>query len=272
MFASALIVFRETLEAALLIGIIAAATRNLPERTRWIVAGIVAGLLGSLGVASVTDRLGEMFGGVGQEVFNAVILGIAVAMLAWHSIWMSTHGREMATRARAMATDLNDGRRELSALAVVIALTVLREGSETVLFLYGAATGASSSLSEIIGGGALGLIGGVATGFGLYAGLLRIPLRWFFTATNALVLLLAAGMAGQMARNLIQGDIIPSLATPLWDTSSWLPADSAVGSLLRVIAGYDANPTGMQVIFYFATLVVIATGMALTKPRLQPRH
>lgn len=266
MFASALIVFRETLEAALLIGIVAATTRHLPQRGRWLAAGICAGLAGALLVASATGQLAEMADGTGQELFNATVLGIAILMLGWHCIWMSSHGRELAAQARSMAREVNDGRRELSALAVLIGLTVLREGSETVLFLYGTASGEGASLGDVLGGAVIGLSGGALVGLALYGGLLRIPLRWFFAATNALVLMLAAGMASQMARNLIQSDLLPGLASPLWDTSGWLPMDSLLGALLRIVAGYDAHPSGMQVIFYVSTLTVIALGMTLTRP------
>lgn len=265
MFGPALIVFRETLEAALLIGIVAAATRGLSKRSRWLMIGIVAGLLGSLLVAAMAEHLAGLFDGSGQEMFNACILGVAVLMLAWHSIWMSSHGREMAQQARSVANEVRDGSKELSAIALVVALTLLREGSETVLFLFGMSSGESASTATILSGGALGLAGGLAVGFTLYLGLLRIPLRWFFSVTNGLVLLLAAGMAGQMARNLIQGDFIPSLAAPLWDTSSWIPQNSALGAFLRVLAGYDAHPSGMQVIFYATTMVLILLGMRLTK-------
>jgi high-affinity iron transporter len=81
MFGSALIVFRESLEAALLIGIIAAATRDLAFRNRWIVIGITAGVLGSLAVAGLTESIANLADGSGQELFNAGVLGIAVLMI-----------------------------------------------------------------------------------------------------------------------------------------------------------------------------------------------
>lgn len=270
MFAAALIVLRETLEAALLIGIVAAATRALPGRTRWLAAGLLAGLAGSIAVAAGAERVSTWFDGAGQEIFNAAALGVAIAMLGWHVIWMRVHARELAGQARSLAAAVGEGQRELSALALVVALTVLREGSETVLFLYSSAT--AGDWFGIASGGAIGLAGGVLIGVGLYAGLLRIPLRWFFTATNALVLLLAAGMASQMARFLVQADLLPSLATPLWNTSNWLAMDSLPGRVLQVIAGYDANPSGMQVVFYTSTLVILLGAMAhaRTSPTTAP--
>ena len=253
MLATAIIVFREVLEAALIVGIVAAATRSVPGRTTWLGAGVVAGLVGAGIVALGTERIAAMASGVGQELFNAAVLGVAVLMLAWHNLWMASHGAELAQNARHVGHAIRDGRRECSVLLIVVGLAVLREGSETVLFLYGIAA------SE--GGASLPMLAGGLAGYLLYRGILRIPLRWFFTATAVLVLFLAAGLASQAARFLIQADVLPSLAAPLWDTSTVLPQTSIVGTLLHGLVGYDARPAGMQMLFYVLVLVAIAAGM-----------
>ena len=263
MFATAVIVFREVLEAALIVGIVAAATRTIPGRSRWLAAGIAAGLGGAALVALGTDRIAELASGMGQEYFNAAILGIAVVMLGWHNLWMSSHGAALAADARGVGNAIRDGRRECSVLLVVVGLAVLREGSETVLFLYGIAASEGGGAMPMLAGGIAGIAAGVAVGYLVYAGLLRIPLRWFFTATGVLVLFLAAGMASQAARFLVQADVLPSLASPLWDTSGVLPQSSVPGTLLHSLVGYDARPAGMQIVFYVAVLVAIAAGMVL---------
>jgi high-affinity iron transporter len=261
MFATAVIVFREVLEAALIVGIIAAATRTVPGRNRWLAAGIVAGLAGAGVVALGTGRIAEMASGAGQELFNATVLGIAVVMLAWHNLWMASHGAALAADARKVGSAIKDGRRECSVLLIVVGLAVLREGAETVLFLYGIAASDGGASWPMLAGGVAGIAGGIAVGYTLYAGLLRIPLRWFFTATGVLVLFLAAGLASQAARFLIQADLLPSLATPLWDTSALLPQSSITGTLLHSLVGYDARPAGMQIVFYVLVLVAIGAGM-----------
>lgn len=268
MFGTAIIVFREILEAAIIIGIVSAATRGVPGRTRWLIAGLVAGLIGSGIVAASTDVIASFASGVGQELFNASVLGIAVLMLAWHNVWMASHGAELAKKARMLATNISEGRSECSILMVVVGLAVLREGSETVLFLYGIAASEGGGARAMLFGGLVGALSGVAVGYTIYAGLLRIPMRWFFAATGALVLLLAAGMASTAAHFLIQADLIPALASPLWDTSSALPENGIAGVLLHSLIGYDARPAGMQVVFYVAVLFVISLGMKLAgKPR-----
>jgi high-affinity iron transporter len=261
MFGAAIIVFREVLEAALIIGIVAAATRGQAGRGRWLVVGVGTGVAASIIVAALTGWIAGLADGTGQEIVNAAILGIAVLMLAWHNIWMSRHARELAREARQLGRDITDGRRNLSALALVVALAVTREGSETAVFVYSLLVGGNGSIFAVLTGGALGLGLGALAGVGLYAGFLRIPARWFFSATSGLILLLAASMASQFARTLIQADLLPSLASPLWDSSWLLGNNSPLGGLLHALIGYEATPAGMQVLFYAACLLLIAAGM-----------
>lgn len=261
MFGTAIIVFREVLEASIIIGILAAATRNIPGSRRWLVAGLLAGLVGAGVVAASTDAIGSLASGIGQEIFNAIVLGIAVLMLAWHNIWMASHGAVLAANAKLVGRNIRDGNSECSALLVIVGLAVLREGSETVLFLYGIAASGDGGQSSMMFGGMVGMLLGIAVGYTLYAGLLRVPMRWFFAATGILVLLLAAGMASQAARFLIQADLLPSLAAPLWDTSAVLPENGLPGMLLHSLIGYDSRPAGMQIVFYLTALIAIFIGM-----------
>lgn len=272
MLGAAIIVFREAIEAALIIGTIAVATQGLRNRNRWLATGIASGVLGALVVAALTGQIAEMAQGTGQELFNAAILALASAMLAWHNIWMARHGMEMARAAKQLGQDVGSGNREMSALALVAAFALLREGSETVLFLYGMLHAGEESAGQVIGGGAIGLILGAVAGYGLYAGLLRIPARHFFGATSALILLLAASMASQAARFLVQADALPSLANPLWDTSRLLDDNSAVGRFLHMLVGYEAMPSGIQVLFYATTLVIILAGMRVFRTRSPALH
>jgi len=270
MYAAAIIVFRESLEAALIISIMLAATRGIAMRGRWVLGGVVVGLTGAVLVASGMEMIANLVDGMGQEFFNAGILLIAVVMLAWHNIWMASHGRELAQQMKSTARAVTDGRSERSVILLVIALAVMREGSETVLFLYGVATDSANGARETLTGGALGLGAGALIAVLLYAGLLRIPVRWFFAATGALVLLLAASMASQAARLLIQADVLPSLAAPLWNTSDVLSQNTVAGTILHGLIGYDAEPAGMQVVAYVGVLIAIVGGMLWVSRRTPP--
>jgi high-affinity iron transporter len=269
MLGSAIIVFREVLEAALVIGIIAVTTRSLRSRNFWLSVGVMAGLAGSALVALFTGQIADLAQGMGQELFNAIILSIAALMLATHNIWMVRHGMQLAQNARQVGHDVTSGNLEMSALALVVGLAILREGSETVLFLYGMLSGGEETLASVLGGGTVGLLLGCAAGYGLYAGVLRIPARHFFAATNILVLLLAAAMASQAARFLVQADVLPSLATPLWNSTWLLDNGSLMGRVLHTLIGYEAMPSGIQVAFYVTTLALILAGMRLV--RISPR-
>jgi high-affinity iron transporter len=268
----AVLVFREVLEAALVVSVVFAATRGVPGRARWVGAGIAGGVLGSVVLALSAGVIADAAAGMGQELFNASVLFAAVAMIAWHAIWMATHGKRMALEMQALGEEVSVGRRPLAALMIVVTLAVLREGSEVVLFLFAQVAGGSNWL-DIAGGIALGVAGGAATGVALYFGLLRIPIRHFFTATNWLLLLLAAGMASQAARFLVQADLLPSLGPRLWDTSGLLSDRSILGQTLHALIGYDARPAGVQIVFYIVTAVSIAIGMKLWgRPRRRITH
>jgi high-affinity iron transporter len=270
MLGTGLLVFREVLEAALIVSIVFAATRGVPRRGRWVGGGIAAGVIGAIIVALFASSIAAAVSGIGQELFNASILLAAVAMIGWHAIWMSSHGRELATQMKSVGSAVQSGSRPLSALLIVVAIAVLREGSEVVLFLYGQAAG-GASVVEIAGGIAIGVVGGVAVGFLLYFGLLGIPMRYFFSATNWLMLLLAAGLASQAARFLIQADVLPALGNRVWDSSALLSDRSWVGQALHTLVGYDARPAGMQLLFYVVTAIAIAIGMRLWGQVARPR-
>jgi high-affinity iron transporter len=268
MLTAVLLVFREVLEAALIVSVVAAATRGVDGRGRWIGGGIVAGVLGALLVAAFAEGIADAMSGMGQEWFNAGVLLAAVLMIGWHVVWMARHGRELSMQMKSLGEAVSVGQRPLVALLLVVALAVLREGSEIVLFGYGLLAAGGTSSASLLLGAALGLVAGVVLGAVLYAGILRIPLRHFFSATNGLLVLLASGLAASAAGYLVQADVLPALASPLWDSSWLLSNDSVIGQTLHVLVGYIARPDGIQALFYLATCVLLLTGMRLSRPSL----
>lgn len=263
MLAALLIVFREVFEAGLIVGIVMAVTAGVPGRTLWISGGVGAGVLGACVVALFTGGLSQLFGGAGQEVFNAGILAFAVLMLTWHNVWMSRHGRELADELRAAGEAVVAGSKSLLALAIVVAVAVLREGSEVVLFLYGVAAAQGGGSWAMVAGGLAGLVLGSSFCLLTYLGLLSIPSRYLFGVTSALIAFLAAGMAAQAIAFLEQANIVTALDQTAWDTS-WILRDSSfVGRALHTLVGYVDQPTAMQVVVYALTLAVIVTLMKL---------
>src|SRR3989304_5969726 len=112
-----IIVFREVLEAGLIIGIVMAATRGVAGRGRWINIGVGAGVLGAAGVAMFAGAISQAFEGSGQELFNASVLAAAVIMLMWHNAWMARHGREIAEEMRSIGTAVSEGAKPAAAPA-----------------------------------------------------------------------------------------------------------------------------------------------------------
>jgi hypothetical protein len=137
-------------------------------------------------VAIFADALSSALAGVGQEVFNASILALAVVMLSWHNIWMARHGRELAAHTKEIGEAVAAGSRSLAALAVVVGVAVLREGSEIVLFLYSLTLSGGASMWELLAGGVVGLLAGCAVSALTFFGLVKIPARYLFGVHNDL--------------------------------------------------------------------------------------
>lgn len=261
--AALLIVFREVFEAGLIVGIVLAVTAGVAGRGRWLAGGVVAGVLGAGLVALFTEGLSQLFGGSGQEIFNASILAFAVVMLTWHNVWMARHGRDLAAELKAAGAAVVAGSKSLAALAVVVAIAVLREGSEVVLFLYGVAAAQGGASWGMVAGGLLGLVLGVLVCFATYLGLIAVPARYLFAVTSTLIAFLAAGLAAQAVVFLQQAGLVTALGETVWDTS-WLLSDSSLlGRALHTLIGYVAEPSAMQLLVYLATLGTIATLMRL---------
>ena len=262
MLSALLIVFREMIEAGLIVGIVLAATAGVPRRSSAVSLGVAGGIAGACLVAAFAGELATLFEGSGQEVFNATILLLAVAMLTWHNVWMASHGREMARELKAAGHAVTTGKRTLAALGIVVGVAVLREGSEVVLFLYGIAAQGGTSNAALLAGGALGLGAGAAVSAMMYFGLLTIPAGRLFSVTSGLITLLAAGMAAQAVLFLQNGGLISVLTGTVWDTSWLLKEDSIAGRLLHTLVGYTDAPDGAQLIAYGAVLIVM---VALTR-------
>ncbi|HJS46160.1 MAG TPA: FTR1 family protein [Rhizomicrobium sp.] len=263
MISALLIVFREVIEAGLIVGIVLAATTGVPGRVRAVAGGVIAGVLGACLVAAFAGEIADLFQGSGQELFNAAILLLAVAMLIWHNVWMASHGREMARELKAAGHRVKTGERTLTVLSVVVGVAVLREGSEVVLFLYGIAAQGGTSAAAMMAGGGLGLAAGAVISALMYLGLLTIPAGKLFQVTSGLITLLAAGMAAQAVIYLQNGGWLEFLTGTVWDTGWLIQDDSITGRLLHTLIGYSQAPNGAQLIAYGATIAMILVLMRM---------
>jgi high-affinity iron transporter len=271
MLGALIIVFREVIEAGLIIGIVMAATRGVLGRGRWVTTGVAAGVAGASVVALFAGAISQAFEGSGQELFNAFVLSTAVVMLMWHNAWMARHGREIAAEIRSVGTAVSEGAKPLTALAIVVGLAVLREGAEVVLFLYGIAASGTSGAALLVGG-LLGIVAGAAFTCLTYFGLLAIPTRYIFSVTSWLIALLAAGMAAQAVQFLNNGGVMVVLDRTVWDTSWMLSEGSIFGRLMHTLIGYTERPTELQLIVYVGTLVAMYLLMRIARYRPRERE
>jgi high-affinity iron transporter len=170
---------------------------------------------------------------------------------------MASHGRELAAEARKLGQEVRGGSRSLFALAIVVAVAVMREGSEVALFLYGLVAAGGTTASDLLVGSALGLVAGVAVSAVTYFGLVTIPARRLFGVTSALITFLAAGLASQAANFLQQAGVVTIWSDTAWNTSAILSDSSLFGRVLHTLVGYADQPSVLQVIVYAATLAAI---------------
>ncbi|MDH4121277.1 MAG: FTR1 family protein [Deltaproteobacteria bacterium] len=256
MVSTLIIVFREFMEAGLIVGIVLAASRHVTGRGRWVWLGASLGAAGSVILAWFWESLSDLFQGNGQAAFQAGVLFLAVAMLGWHNLWMGRHGRQWSAQMNQVGHEVERGARPLYWLTLVVWAAVMREGGEMVLFLYGILAGGEQNSTLMLVGGLLGMGLGVALSMAVYFGLMRLGRR-VFVITSWLIVALASGLAAQGAGQLLMAGYLPSLGESWWDSSRWLPEATIPGQILRILLGYMEQPAGIQVVFYLATFSIL---------------
>ncbi|QGB06919.1 FTR1 family iron permease [Bordetella holmesii] len=257
----AFIVWRESVEALLVVGILYSWLRVTPEGRRgmpYLWGGVAAGLGLALLLALVLLGVSEWLTDSGQEWFQAGMSLVACVLVVQMVIWMKRHGR-------TLKRELEGGARQSVAndnwwgLLILVMIAVAREGSETVVFLYGtvsaAQDGGSPFMLALAGVG--GFLVALLTFWLLQLGGKLITWRRFFRITEVLLLLLAGSLLVGGLDHLISLDVLPTIVDPVWD-SSWLLDDSSgVGKILADFAGYRAFPALISVLLWLAYWLVV---------------
>ena len=262
MFSIAVVIFREIFEISLIIGILMAATKGLAKRGKWVLVGVLGGIAGSVLIAFFANQISQAIDGMGQEVLNATILLIAATLIGWTVLWMSRHGRELTQHLKEVGHSIVKGEKPSHTLAIVVMLTVFREGAEIVMFTYSAFVVGGNPF-ELILGFLFGGFAGAAVGVILYYGLVKIPTKQIFTVTSWLLIFLVAGMVSQAVGYLTAVGILPELVGMMWDTSRFLSENSLAGKFLQALFGYAQRPSGMQVLMYGLTLGVLSIAIKI---------
>jgi high-affinity iron transporter len=261
-----IIIFREILEIALILSILFGVTKGVKNRSLWIGSGLLAGILGSLILAIFTDKISDSFDGLGQEIFSAIILLIAAIMIGYTVIWMKKHSKSLSKSLKDVGKKVIDGEKSLYTLFVIVALSVLREGAEIVLFSYSYYM-AGTDIYELVFGGLLGLLLGVIVGLSFYFGLLKTLGKYFFSVTTTILIFVCAGLVANSLKYLTDADMISPLISQIWD-SSWIVSDASItGTILNILTGYISQPSAIQLIGYLLTLAILFGIIRLQKSK-----
>jgi len=268
MLAVLMITWRETIEAALIVGVLLTYLAKIGQtkQFRYVYYGVSWAVLASLVFAGLTTYVDLFVAGVGKEIFDAVVLFVAVVVLTHMVVWMHHNAREIRGEIQKKA-DLAISSHQLWALAILAFAGVFREGVETVLFLWGLvlqAGGAISFSSEVVGG-VLGVLFGVVMTWLFFKGFGHLDLRLFFRVSGVLLLFIAAGMLAASVGKLIAADLLPPLLNPLWDSSRLLDERSVIGSIIAGLLGYRSRPSLMEVISYGLYFPVVILWLRLSR-------
>ncbi|KGC47374.1 FTR1 family iron permease [Burkholderia pseudomallei] len=255
------IVWRESVEALLVVGILYAWLKNGDDEARrglpYLWAGVGAGLLMAVGLGAALVGFTEVLSGDAQDYFQTAMVLIACVLIVQMVLWMKQHGR---TLKRDMERSLQKSTQDANwwGVAVLVALAIAREGSETAIFLYGLGFGqsghvdGSQMLAVLIG---LGLA--FLTFYVLQLGGKYFSWRHFFRVTEIMLLFLGAGLFQTGIDKLIDKEILPLGIAQLWDTSAILDDSSTFGSLVSTLTGYRAHPSLTNLVAYVAYWAIV---------------
>ena len=253
MFFSAFVIFREIFEIVLILGIIIAVTNNMPNRKKSIILGFLIGLMSSVIFAFFASKITDFADGLGQEITNAIILFSASFFIGWTILWMQKHAKEIKQNFQKISTEISQGKQSYIMLSFIIALTILREGAEIILFTYGMLA-SGQTVFTIALGSLIGFVAGITIGLLIYFSLIKIPLKYFFTITTIMLTLLVAGMFAHAVGYLTAAGYLNQFSNIVWNSSHIISNNSLIGSFLEVTIGYKASPNLAQLTSYIAII------------------
>ncbi len=257
MAASFLIMLREGLEAALIVGIMLAylARTGHRERAGTVWAGVALSAVASLVAGAAIFLTAGSIEGRAEELFEGTAMLTAAAVLTYMIFWMRRQAINIRAHLHAQVqTALETG--SALALGLLAFVAVGREGVETALFMFAAVRAATPAAAAI--GGLLGLAAAVLLGYLLYRGTYRLNLRAFFNVTSVLLLLFAAGLLARGIQEFTEAGFVPALIDPIWDTNGILHEASLLGSFLKALLGYNGDPSLVEALAYAAYVVLVA--------------
>lgn len=270
MFTSFLITLREGLEAfliiAILLGYMIRTGHRAAVRFVWIGAGAALGV--SMALMASLLAMGLSLGHDARELFEAVMMIIAVMILSTMILWMQRHSRFIRTELQNKLSEaVSSGR--VAAVALLSFSMVVREGIETSVFLTALSSG--GSVSSVIIGALAGLLLAAVTGHLFFRGTMNLNLRLFFLVTGWILIVFGAGMLSRAAGILTELGLLPAFIEPIWDTA-WLLEDGSIGgNILRALIGYTSRPSLVQVLVQMGYILGMGLVFKFGVPR-RPMH
>ena len=263
-----LVVFREALEASLIVGIILTLLakmnqkRYFPQVIFSCILAVGASLLGGMAMVALTDSAKEEM----EKLIEGGVSLAACGVLTYMIFWMDRQAKKIRTDIETRMEQAISGGEYLTLMALPF-LAIFREGAETVLFLYAVAIQNSGIVS--LGGGFLGFFLAVAVTAAIFIGGKRIPLKPLFQTSGGLLLLIAAGLLAYGIHEFQEIGLLPEIYAPVWDINHILNEKKGVGALLKSLFGYNGNPSLLEVLSYGLYLSVIYWLLTRRKPELR---
>lgn len=266
MLSGLIITLRETLEAALVVGIILAFLRKTDgfKYSKHVWYGVVLGIVLSGILAFIFQKYLGGFEGRNEEIYEGVMMFIAAGLLTWMIFWMmfqrSKIKKNLEDRAQMHMQQSNPW-----GLTLLTFVSVAREGIETVIFMQAAVL--KEDGQQVFWGGALGILIAILFSYFMFKGILKISLRKFFTVTSVLLILFAAGLVAHGVHEFEEAGVLPVYIEHLWDTNNIVNEKGVLGEFLKGLFGYNGNPSLLEVLSYGAYLVLIAGSWVLIEKR-----
>lgn len=268
----ALVVFREFMEVAVLLSIIIAATRKVSNAPYYIVLGMMSGVIAASFLAFATKYLTLSFGGIGDEIFDIVVILTTVLIISWTVIWMQGYDRKLKEDLTNIAEDVNSNPKYCWFIALIVASTIFREGSEIVLLIYSIVSAHAVPVVDFLMGLGFGAFAGMGTGIVMYKGLVKFSGRNLFRITSMLLILIAASLASEAGNMLVQVGLVDCCNYQVWDTSHIISDHSLLGRVLKILVGYNSKPLALQLIFYVATFVIVYSFSKLRRRAIKDKN
>ena len=272
MFKIAIIIFRECLEIALLLGIILASTRHIQNSRIYIITGAMIGTVLASLFAFFVRTVNAAYGTEGDEIFDSCVILLATLIISWTVVWMQGYTQKIKNNLGKLSEKITAKTASKMLLIAIVAATILREGAEIILLVYSVVSTASLSAREYIMSLAIGSVSGFIVGTIIYTGLIKLPEKYIFKVCTILLILIAAGLAAEAAGILTSVGVIEVYRETVWDTSWLVDNNSITGKLLRITIGYDSKPNRMQLIFYFSTIIFTLIMMKIRTIFTRKKH